>query len=735
MGMFRTAVPRPRARRRALVLALVLALLPAALLPAPPVAAEALQHEVSAAVEPAAHLIRAVDRMTLPPEAIGPDGTFRFTLNGALHLTDSGPGAVAMETPPDPASGGVPQAVYRVRMPPGERRLVVAYEGLLEDPAADAGSPGAIDRAGVLLGGATHWYPQLAGDDEAGLVTFEMTVQLPKGWDGVGQGARTRKDEGEDHNVVGWREDHPQDEIYLVAAPFTVYVQPAGPTQGMVFLRTPDEALADRYLVATARYVGLYSKMIGPYPYAKFALVENRFETGYGMPSFTLMGPTVLRLPFIVDTSYPHEILHNWWGNGVFMQPGGGNWAEGLTVYLADHLLAARRGKGPAYRRETLQRYADYVQGGGDFPLTDFVARHDEVTQAVGYGKAMMLFHMVRRRLGDAKFLEALRAFYQEHRFTRAGWDDLTAAFSAAAGEDLEPFMHTWLTTTGAPALSLEGARAVPEGGGFRLTATLRQTREGTTFPMRVPLAVTLEGVKEALWRTVPMTTATAPVALDFPGRPVRVDVDPAFDLFRRLAPGEVPPALSGLFGAPRVVFVLPSGAPDDLLYAYGRLAAAWGEGGGTTVLDSDITALPADGSAVWVLGWQNAFARDAARAVGARADLVLTDNGFVLDGTAHRKADTSAAFAATVPGAPPGGPLIGWIASTRPDAVTGLARKLPHYGKYGELLFTGDAPDNTLKAQWPSGDSALSVPVAGPAGAAARVPRATLPERPALAP
>lgn len=732
-------MPRPvrngsRARARAAYATLALA----ALLPGA-AAADPVHHELTVAVEPAARLLRAVDRMTLPPEAIAPDGTVRFTLNGALHLTDSGPGAVSMETPAgaSPDQGGAPRASYVAQMPAGERRLVLAYEGILANPAdpADADGPAAIGRAEVLLGGATHWYPQLAGPDADLLLNFDLTVRLPKGWDGVSQGARTRKDEGPEYSVVGWREDQPQEEIHLVAAPFTLYVQPAGPTEAMVFLQDPDPDLADRYLTATARYVALYARLIGPYPYAKFALVENRWETGLGLPSFTLMGPTVLRLPFIADSSYPHEILHDWWGNGVYLKAEGGNWAEGLTVYMADHLLAERRGEGPAYRRDALQRYADYVRTGTDFPLTGFVARIDEATQAVGYGKAMMVLHMVRRRLGDERFLAAVRAFYNDHRFARAGWDDLAAAFSAAAGEDLGPFMHAWLTTTGAPALALEDARAAPEGAGFHLTATLRQAQDGAPFPLRVPLAVTLEGGAQAVWEAVPMAAVAAPVALTFPQRPLRVDVDPEFDLFRRLAPGEVPPAISGLMGAGRTLFVLPSAAPEDLLYAYGRLAAAWsgrGGSGATTALDSDLRALPADGAAVWVLGWENRFARAAAQAVAARGDLILTDDGFVFGGAAHPKAVDSAVFTVTAPGS--GAPL-GWLATTRPAAVNGLARKLPHYGRYGYLVFEGDAPDNIAKGQWAAGDSALAVPVAGPDGAVPAVPRAALPVRPALAP
>jgi hypothetical protein len=46
----------------------------------------------------------------------------------------------------------------------------------------------------------------------------------------------------------------------------------------------------------------------------KIALVENSWQTTLGMPSFTLQGDQVIRLPFIVSTSYGREIL-------VFLPP------------------------------------------------------------------------------------------------------------------------------------------------------------------------------------------------------------------------------------------------------------------------------------------------------------------------------------------------------------------------------------------------------------------------------
>ena len=86
-----------------------------------------------------------------------------------------------------------------------------------------------------------------------------------------------------------------------------------------------------------------------------------------------------------------------------------------LTAYLADHLVQEQRGKGDESRRATLETYVDCVKAGRDFPLTEFRSRESAATEAVGYGKALMGFHMVRRELGDDAFRKILAAFYREN--------------------------------------------------------------------------------------------------------------------------------------------------------------------------------------------------------------------------------------------------------------------------------------------------------------------------------
>ena len=591
---------------------------------------------------------------------------------------------------------------------------------------------GLISAEGVVLDGGSGWYPWFADSRQR----FRLQVDLPIGWSAVSQGAgpdqttitrgsypanttptiateSNTPDEATTERVrVTWREDRPQDDIYLIAAPFTTYVQPTAHGEAQVYLRKADEALAQRYLDATADYLALYSDLIGPYPYAKFALVENFWETGYGMPSFTLLGPQVIRLPFILHSSYPHEILHNWWGNSVYIDYATGNWSEGLTAYLADHLLKEREDQGAQYRRDGLQAYADYVRDGEDFPLSAFRGRHGSASQAIGYGKSLMLFHMLRRDLGDETFVAGLRRFYADNAFRAAGYEQLRIAFEQVSGRDLQGFFAAWTQRTGAPELALSRvileppAKAEAPGarpnGGYRLVGQVEQTQPEAHLPVQVPLVVHLADGSLVQHR-LSMDARTLDFELDLPAAPLRLALDPEFDLFRHLAPGENPPSLSALFGAERGLMVLAAAEPTDLAAGYRQLAQAWlGQAPGwKLVLDRDLDRLPED-RPVWLLGWSNRFLPElVVREPGIDPEhrrLTLGDD--VIQGD-----DASLALVREQAGRP-----LGLIATSTAAAIPGLARKLPHYGKYGFLAFSGIEPTNRLKGQWPGGESALRV-------------------------
>ncbi|MDH3673061.1 MAG: M1 family aminopeptidase, partial [Gammaproteobacteria bacterium] len=689
-----------------------------------------IRHEMEIRLQPTNHTIAVEDTITLPETYLSATrGTVHFALHGGLKPESASPDVqvvreqgrsqpahIGIDTSSFSFSERVPLEHYTVSLPAGQRVFVLKYQGEIHHPLVAQGeeyarsfreTPGTISPQGVYLAGSTYWYPRFSDD----LVTFAVDVRLPPTWNAVSQGKRTLHGREQQWMRAGWQSLQPQEEIYLTAGKFTEYSRAAGPIKGMVFLRAPDPGLAKKYLDATAQYIQMYGKLIGPYPYQKFALVENFWQTGYGMPSFTLLGPKVIRFPFILHSSYPHEILHNWWGNGVFVDYQSGNWSEGLTAYLADHLIQEQRGAAVAYRRTALQRYADHVTTGKDFPLTEFRARHSAVTQAVGYDKALMFFHMLRVQLGDDVFTRALQEFYRDRKFQRATFADLRRAFEAIAGRDLQKEFMQWISRPGAPALRVSMATARPDGNGYLLTAAIQQAQAGEGYRLRVPVAVHLEGRDKAYQTTAVMDGKRLELALRTPARPLRLDVDPEFDVFRRLDRSEIPPALSQAFGADRALILLPSAAAHGVRRGYRQLAESWQQGQPEQIeirSDNEIRELPVD-RAVWLFGWENRFRKNMATAL-ADYPVAISDTATGIEGTDFIRGNHSMVINARAPANPAA--ALTWLATDNIRAMPGLGRKLPHYGKYSYLVFEGDEPVNVAKGQWPVVGSPMSVVV-----------------------
>ncbi len=691
-------------------------------------------------IDPPTHRLTTTTVVTLPARLGGKD--VEFLLGENFEITAAEPKVTKLKSAGNEAGfagiNGTSDALakrrkisrYRVHLPAGSHSFRLEYSGLVdmapetapeEYARSFAETPGFIGPQGVYLAGSTLWYPQLAA---AELVTFDMTAKIPSGWHVIapGNGVSTGAD-----NIARWHTPSAVDEISVSGGPLTYYHETAGPVEAQVFLRKPDEALAAKYLDATSRYLRMYNDLLGPYPYTKFALVENFWETGYGMPSYTLLGPQIIRFPFILTSSYPHEILHNWWGNSVYVDYATGNWCEGLTAYLADHLLKEGEGLGAEYRRDVLKKYRDFATTGSDFPLTEFRSRHSAVTEAVGYGKTLMGFHMLRRQVGDATFRKVLQTFYRDYRGTRASFGNIESEFAKATGQDFSRFFSDWTTRTGAPELAVSQIAVTSADGKFKVTGHLLQKQKGP-YDLQVPVVVMLpKGPVTTLVRSQAADTA---FTIETDAEPQLVAIDPEFDLFRVLDPRETAPSIGMLFGASEITVVLPS-EPAAETEKWRQMLAAWKSPAQklTIVTDQQLKTLPA-GQAVWLLGQQN---RLAGKYFATQADqrLTIDASGIGVDGKALAFAGHSHVLTRRHPTDPR--LAMGWITAGSPAAIDGLGRKLPHYGKYSWLAFTGDEVTNVAKGEWSATDSPLLVSLKPGATLSGLPKRAPLAEPPPL--
>ncbi|RLD83656.1 MAG: signal protein PDZ, partial [Bacteroidetes bacterium] len=582
--------------------------------------------------------------------------------------------------------------------------FTISYSGVINDQIEQSAAEyargfsettGMISENGVYMANSTYWLPMF-GEDL--LSSFVLNIEIDKDWSVVSQGERTRNEVRGDKKHITYNSPDPMDEFYLTAAKWTEYSKKLGDVEVQAFLRTPDQELADRYLNVTSGYLQMYNTLIGDYPYTKFALVENFWETGYGMPSFTLLGEKVIRFPWILFSSYPHELLHNYWGNSVFVNYDKGNWCEGITAYMADHLMQEQRGSGATYRRNTLQKFSDYVNAENDFPINQFLNRNNSAEEAIGYGKVLMVNNMLRYELGDEVFVKAYQKFYEDNKFKKVSFPEIQKSFEEVSGKDLSAFFKQWIDRKGAPTLSISNVSS----NGNKLHFKLKQTQNEKVFNIKVPVAIYTEGSSEVVWKSVAMNKKEQKFTFDLVQKPLRVEVDPQFNIMRRLDRKEVPSSLSQVFGETKSTIIVPANSKSKA--AYQKMAETWkatqeSQGKSVTIVnDMDIKNIPVDQS-VWVLGYKNKF-------YGKDLKTIYKDSFNASNTEMISNLESSGALVYAIPNASNIAQSVGFVGANSDAAIAALTSKLLHYGKYGYLGFEGDGAKNVMKGSLPALDS-----------------------------
>jgi len=664
-----------------------------ALLAASPLAAQTLLgHAIELRLDPSRHRVEGLDTLRFD----APVRNLSFELCDAFT-----PEAEGSLSPFENSGEEGGAATWRLELAEPASHIVLSWSGeVWQDVGGTVfgrekvGSEirATVGEDGIFLSGGVGWYPYVEG----ALYSHRLTTILPEGWSSLTQGAKLAETSEDGWTTTVWNAPHPSEGLNLAANRWRVDSRMHGDTIIETYFFPEDSALVAGYLDETAAYLDLYESFLTPYPYAKFAIVENFFPTGYGMPGWTLLGQQVVRLPFIVKTSLGHEIAHNWWGNSVFVGEGG-NWCEGITVYTADYLYKELEDPEQArqYRKTTLKDYTRYTaEEGRDFPLSEFVSRHDAATRAVGYGKSMFVYHMLEERVGREAFRAALRRVIEERQWSEAVWSDFFRAAEIEAmleSGSLASMQEQWVERPGAPKLYLEEV----EDLGDRLAFTLRQ--EGGLWDLQVPvnLQPALGSSLRSDIRTLRLDQPKKRFELPKDEGPGRVEVDPDFHLFRRLHEEEMEATLSLILSDEAPLFILEPGLDSELKEAFHAFAASWVEGEAEMVELDDPVCREASHTVIWL-------GKNPPPFQAAPGELAITPFFLVFQGW-RLEPDTGSVVYTQKRG--PGRGLMAVLASEAKQ-VGVLARKVPHYGKYSFLAF--EDGNNVVKGNWPVGESPL---------------------------
>ncbi len=702
-------------------------------------------HDLFVQLVPEQHALIAKDRLTIEmPQQKVP---IRFSLAPTLQIDrvalvqeSAGTESLIHDVPFELEHGSTPESAQQVTISSkvvaaGLLTLDVHYHGVINDPPRDprhlrfvtpSETAGHIGLEGVYISSESSWYP----DVQESLSTYALLVAVPTGWTVVTQGRAGESRacpaglcRDENMTMTEWTVTQPSEALTLVANTFVSTVRDwTAKTGQKIRLSTylfPDDAhLAEEYLDATARYLDAYIPLLGPYPFEKFAVVENFFASGLGMPSFTLLGSGIIKRHYVQPYALGHEIVHSWIGNDVFNRAERGNWVEGLTTYLANyywHELVGDRTQAQDQRRLMVQGYNLHVPPERDYPVAQFTQKLDERDNAIGYQKAAMLFHLLRQEVGEEIFWRVLKKLVADYHGRHAEWRDLERIFAGESREDLRWFFAQWLERDGAPALSLSEAVARPVAGApaetFQLEVTIVQSNEPFRFPLQ--LRVQMEGDRTQTLM-VPLRSQRETISVTLPARPITIDLDPEFMAFRRIARQSLSPVLNHYVTDRRrsvlTAFTDEPGHSSPFRDIVARIETQEqqkpvSERTAITLLDKD-GLFPQEGS-VLVLGAQES--RSEIRSImakhcGERA--VLNDSGVTVMGMSYEGPGLALLLSCHRVDRP--GSVVTVLYAASQQAVAKVARLLFFYGWNSFVLFKDGAVAS--RGEWPLARDGMEV-------------------------
>jgi len=608
-----------------------------------------IQHDIELELTPSTGAVTIVDRVEVEAR-----DSYRFRLAAWLRIDE-------LRLNGDRADARRDGADWVVGLPDNNRqRLEFSLRGVLpaRTDAPGLRSSGGAD--GVYLPGYDDWIPN---SGESIRYRLQVTLPLPQLAVATGKLVEEGRQDG-DYRAV-FESARPAEPPSLFAGPYRVRERLLDSLRLRTYFHEELVGLADTYLDASAKFIQRYSETIGDYPYADFHVISAPLPVGLGFPNLTYVGRQVLPLPFMRGRSLAHEVLHNWWGNGVAVDYASGNWSEGLTTYLADYALQLDQGEAAArgMRVKWLRDYAA-LPPERDQAVRYFTSKSHQAAQVIGYNKVAFIFHMLREEIGAGAFDAGLRLFWQRHRFATAGWGELEAAFEQAASRDLGWFFTQWVERRGAPRLSLGTHEVRQVEDGYVTRVEILQPVSGYRFRLPV-LLVTADGRER---HEIIVDQTLTRVEWKTSGRPESIHFDPDSDLFRRLQPDEAPPIMRDVTLDANTLSAVVS---ENEKFAQAARALA------TALMDVKprFDGIPADGRITQPL-----------LLITSSASLARELERLGIPQPAGLPGDPASAAAWTAR-LPNGSPVL-VVSADDSAALKTLVRPLPHYGGQSYVLF-----------------------------------------------
>lgn len=229
-----------------------------------------------------------------------------------------------------------------------------------------------------------------------------------------------------------------------------------------------------------------FIEKFGAYPYEneKYGHAECGFGGGMEHSTMSFMGSFGVSL-------MAHELAHQWFGDKITCGTWHDIWLnEGFATYLDG--LTCERGIGYTSWYNWKNDKINYVTQSnfGSTYVSNISSVYSIFNYRLVYSKGSLLLHMLRWKLGDTDFFNAIMDYISDPdlAYSYAVTDDLKAHLEEESGQDLTEFFDDWLYGEGWPDYDI-GWEYDSECD--KVYVEIQQTHsanDGTFFEMPVPI-------------------------------------------------------------------------------------------------------------------------------------------------------------------------------------------------------------------------------------------------------
>lgn len=332
-----------------------------------------------------------------------------------------------------------------------------------------------------------RWYPMLGFLDKDGwhndrdyllhmpyvsdAALYHVTFSMPKDYtlvSGCDEATQELKPDGT--KIVSLKSSAPLRELSLAVS--RDYLIEESEFQGIKvksYYFPKDKGYALKALEAAKGIFAFYGKAFGAYPIKQFSIAP--VYLGYGgsqNAGMIFIDARAYRMPLFLaryfDFLVAHETGHQWWyhvvGNDEYREL----WLdEGLNSYFITRYLESRYGPGgkvikmprwmeyfipnPSFEFIRTYRYRYFSKKGFDQTILSEMSSFYEPSMifTIAYGKGSAVLGMLAALLGEDKFMEILKKYYDTFRFKNAAVRDFEKIASDVSGRDLTWFFREWL--------------------------------------------------------------------------------------------------------------------------------------------------------------------------------------------------------------------------------------------------------------------------------------------------